>query len=238
MKYLLSFLILFTYETSAFAQSPDAQKILNAARLSTTLTNVEEGLEGALHQGTKKVPITLFLRGEDIQFQYTEEGVQRVFHTRMAAESFQLFEMKNGKTLPFPEKKLTESISGTDLSYEDLALRFFYWPDPILEGSESIAGQSCYRIRLKKPSNVGGRYAGVYVWIHEKYGAFMRIRGHDQSGALLKEFQVEDVMKVGNDTWVLKKMKVSTYDPKSQRRLSITDLIFKNPSSKVLRGLR
>jgi len=219
------------------AQAPDADAILAGARLAATLTQIEEGLQGTLTHGRNKIPIILFLKGKNIQFQFTENGNQRVFHMRLADDSYQLFEIINGKTIDFPRAKLTEPIAGTDLTYEDLALRFFYWPNPKLDGTEDVGGQNCYRLRLDKPKNAAGHYEGVYVWIHTKYGAFMRIRGHDKNGGLVKEFQVEDVMKVSDDVWVLEKMQVATHDPKTGRRVSITDVIFKKPSSKALRGL-
>ncbi len=220
------------------AQAPDANAILAGARLSATLTHMDEGLEGSLTQGRKKIPITLFLKGKDIQFQFTEEGKLRIFHMRLADDSYQLFELIDGKTIDFPRAKLIEPIAGTDLTYEDLALRFFYWPNPKLEATEDVGGQSCYRLRLNKPKDAAGRYEGVYVWIHTKYGAFMRIRGHDSKGGLIKEFQVEDVMQVSDNVWVLEKMQVATHDPKTGRRVSITDVIFKKPSGKALNGLR
>ena len=45
-------------------------------------------------------------------------------------------------------------------------------------------------------------------------------------------------MKVSDNVWVLEKMQVATHDPKTNRRVSITDLIFKKPSGKVPKGLR
>lgn len=220
------------------AQAPDADAILSGARLAATLTQIDEGLQGTLTQGRKKIPITLFLRGKNIQFQFTENGKLRIFHMRLTDDSYQLFELINGKTIDFPREKLIEPIAGTDLTYEDLALRFFYWPNPKLEGTENVGGQSCYRLRLDKPKNAAGRYEGVYVWVHTKYGAFMRIRGHDKNGGLVKEFQVEDVMKVSDNVWVLQKMQVATHDPRTERRVSITDVTFNKPSGKALKGLR
>jgi hypothetical protein len=220
------------------AQAPDAGQILEGARLSATLTKMEEPLQGTLNQGRKKIPITLFLRGKNIQFQFTEDGKLRIFHMRLEDNSYELFEIINGKTIDFPRAKLVEHIAGTDLTYEDLALRFFYWPDPKLEGTEDVGGQKCYRLRLNKPTAAAGRYERVYVWVHTKYGAFMRIRGYDNNHGLLKEFQVEDVMPVGDDIWVLEKMQVSTHDPKTGKRTSITDLIFRKPSKGALKGIR
>lgn len=238
MKFFYFVLCTLALASPLTAQVLDADRILAGARLSATLTHLDKGLEGTLNQGSKKIPITLFLKGKDIQFQFTEEGKRRIFHMRLDDERFQLFEMMDGKQVNFPREKLIQPIAGTDLTYEDLALRFFYWPNPKLEGNEKVAGYDCFKLRLDKPKDSPGRYESVYVWIHTKYGAFMRIRGHNQSGGLIKEFQVEDVMQVSEQVWVLKKMQVATHDPITGRRISITDVIFKKGSSKEFKGIR
>ncbi len=207
--------------------------------MAATLTQLDEGLSGNLRKGGQKVPVTLFLKGKDIQFQYSENaGPWRVFHMRIGDDSFNLFEMIDGKTRGFPAEKLVASIAGTDLTYEDLALRFFYWPNPKLEGQEDVGGQPCYKLRINKPRGSPGHYEVVYVWVHVKFGAFMKIRGHDKNGGVLKEFQVEDIMQIAKDVWTLRKMQVATHDPASGRRLSITDVIFDPPKKSAPRGLR
>lgn len=238
MKSLTSLFLTAVLSSHLAAQEPDANAILEGARLAATLTQIDEGLQGSLTQGSKRIPITLFLKGKDIQFQFTENGKLRIFHMRLGDEKFELFEIIKGKTVNFPRNKLIEPIAGTDLTYEDLALRFFYWPKPKLEGRENVGGQECYRLLVDKPKNAVGRYQRAHVWIHTKFGAFMRIRGYDDNGGLLKEFQVEDVMQVSEQVWVLKKMQVATHDPKTERRISITDVIFKKGSGKELKGIR
>ena len=127
---------------SAHAQQPSAQQILEGARISATLTRLDEGLSGNLRKGNSNTPITLFLKGKDIQFQFSEnKGPWRIFHMRIGDEAFNLFEIADGKTAKFPAEKIVEPIAGTDLTYEDLALRFFYWPDPKLEATEDVGGQ-------------------------------------------------------------------------------------------------
>jgi len=228
--------------TSAHAQQPDANAILEGARIAATLTQLDksEPLRGNLSRGRNKVPIALFLDGKNIQFQFNENNspTWRIFHMRLADSKYDLFEIINGKTLDFPLKKLGEPIAGTDLTYEDLALRFFYWPNPKLEGVENVGDQACYKIRVDRPRGSGGRYEVVYVWIHTKFGAFMKIRGHNKEGKLIKEFQVEDIMKVGDNVWTLRKMQVSTHDPATERRTSITDVVFDTPKKIAPRGLR
>jgi hypothetical protein len=221
------------------AQQPSAQQILEGARMSATLTKLDDGLNGNLRKGSSNTPITLFLKGKDIQFQFSEnKGPWRIFHMRIGDENFNLFEIIDGKTTEFPAAKIVEPIAGTDLTYEDLALRFFYWPNPQLEGTEDVGGQPCYKLRVNKPKAATGRYEVVYVWVHTKFGAFMRIRGHDKNGGLVKEFEVQDIMNVGDNVWTLRKMQVATCDPATGRRLSITDVTFDSPKKVAPRGVR
>ena len=220
------------------AQQPDPKMILEGARMAATLTKLDDGLSGNLRKGNIKTPVTLFLKGKDIQFQFSEKGGPwRIFHMRIGDETFNLFEIIDGKTLKFPAEKIAAPIADTDLTYEDLAMRFFYWPNPKLEAQEDVGGQPCYKIRVNKPKGVAGRYEVVYVWVHTKFGAFMRIRGHDKDGGLVKEFQVEDIMQIDKDVWTLRKMQVSTHDPATARRISITDVTFDSPKKVAPHGL-
>ena len=224
---------------NAIAQAPDPTAILEGARLSASLTKLEKGLSGSIRKGNHKTPVTLFLMGREIQFQFSETpDAPRIFHMRMGDSSYKLFEIIDGKTCDLSAKQLVSPIANTDLTYEDLSMRFFYWPDPKLEGSEMVGGQSCYKIRIDKPQHTPGRYQVVYVWVHEKFGAFMKIRGHDEKGGLLKEFQVEDIMQVADKVWTLRKMQVSSHDPQTGRRTSITDVTFDSPNQVKPRGLR
>lgn len=219
---------------AVFAQN--AQQILEGARVSATLTQVEEGLTGKLNG---KTPIVLFLRGKEIQFQFNEGKDWQKFHMRLSDNSYDLFEMRDNKTFKFPDAKITQSIAGTDLTYEDLALRFFYWPNPTLEGQENIGGRPAYKLRVNKPRGTAGRYDTVYIWVDVKFGAFMQIRGYNNS-RLLKEFKVEDVMEIGGGVWTLKKMQVSSYggDAGKERRSSVTTVTFDSPKKAAPRGLR
>ncbi|MGD7653261.1 MAG: outer membrane lipoprotein-sorting protein, partial [Verrucomicrobiales bacterium] len=177
--------------------------------------------------------------GKDIQFQYTDGKTPKIFHLRMNDQTFNLYEQVNGKMVKFPSSKISAPVAGTDLTYEDLSMRFLYWPNAKHEGVEKVGGQDCYKIRVDRPRGTPGAYEVVYVWVHQKYGAFMRIRGHDKAGKMIKEFQVEDVMKIDNDLWTLRKMQVATHDPKSGRRKSITEVTMDtNRRSAGPRGLR
>lgn len=223
----------------ASAQQPNADAILKGSRMSAALVKLDKGLTGKIQQGRTKVPLTLFLMGKDIQFQFTDGKTPKIFHLRMGDRNFDLYEQVNGKMTKFPDAKISSPVAGTDLTYEDLSMRFLYWPDAKHEGIEKVNGQECYKIRVDRPKGTPGNYQVVYVWVHRKYGAFMQIKAYDNHSGLLKAFEVEDVMKIDDDLWTLRKMQVSTHDPKTGRRKSITKVIM-DTARKTMgpRGLR
>ncbi len=224
---------------AALAQQPDARQILEGARMSATLAKLDDGLSGNISKNGVKTPVVLFLKEKNIQFQFQENKSEwRGFHLRMGDDNFNLMEVIDGKTVAFPPAKIVQPIAGTDLTYEDLAMRFFFWPNPQLEKEEDVGGQPCYKIRVDKPKGSPGRYEVVYVWVHKKFGAFMQVRGHDKTGGLVKEFQVEDVMKISDNLWTLRKMQVATCDPKTDKRVSITDVTFEAPKKAGPKGAR
>lgn len=234
MKHLVFFLLtLAIWIPGALAQ--DAAQIIERARIAATLQNND--LQGTLEKrGGDKADVMLFLKGKNIQFQYSiKGGPWEIFHMRLGKDQYDLFSIDGGKTTQFPDSKLADPVAGTDLSFEDLSLRFFYWPNPILEGSENVKGEDCWKIRLNNPSNAGA-YAAVYVWVHKKFGAFMKIRGHDRSGDLRKEFLVDDIMRLPDGTYTLQKMKVASM--KGGRTTGLSYLLFDKPKKAGPRGLR
>lgn len=225
---ILSFILCLPLHAEAVAE-----KIVNGVRLASTLQ--QNDLNGTLRKNGKRTPIGLFLRGKNIQFQYQKDKKWTVFHMRLNQKNFDLFEIINGKNVALPPKKLGQPIINTDLTYEDLAFRFLYWPHPKIVGEDVIKLQKCHKIRMVNPGN-GGRYDIVYIWVHQKYNALMQVAGYDKNGKLLKRFHVTELMKVTNGQ-TLKKMNVETYNPANGKATGITYLEFKKPEP-VRKGLR
>jgi hypothetical protein len=220
--------------------APNAEQIIGGAKMVAALQQAD--LEGSMSRGRDKVPVALFLRNKDIQFQYWQANAWQKFHLRMNDDLCELFEMINDKQAKFPVNRLATPIAGMDLSYEDLSMRFFYWKNPVLEGSERVGVHNCWKIRLNNPGQ-GGAYQVMYVWIHQKYGAFMKIEGFNRQGQILKRFEVIEVMNIGKnpsgqEVYTLEQMNVSTMNPANGRVLSQTKLIFKKPTAVGPKGPR
>ena len=146
-----------------------------------------------------------------------------------------LFKVVQGKAKPFPPKMIGDAIIGSDVTYEDLSLRFLYWKDATIVGQEKIKMQQCHKIRLRNPGK-DGRYTLVYIWVHQKFGALMQVAGYNAGGQLLKRFHVTELMNVGK-IQTLKKMNVETYKPGTTKVIGITYLEFKEPKKAIRRGL-
>lgn len=215
--------------STVLAQEPDAAKIVEGARVAATLQQTD--LSGSLSKDGKKTPIQLFLRGKDIQFALELGGPTQRFHLRLGDGEYNLFDVgPDGKTTKFPDAKLIQPIAGSDVTYEDLSFQFFYWPGATLQGPpENVNGQSCYKIRLDKPKGGGGQYEVVYVWVHTTQGAFMKVCGFDKQGKLIKQFEVEEIMSIGNGVYTLRKMKVASHN--GDKTTGITNLIFEKPNA-------
>ncbi|MFT5904547.1 MAG: hypothetical protein ACI9E1_000131 [Cryomorphaceae bacterium] len=207
-KLFIAMVITATSAISTLTAHADAaaEKVLRGARFAATLQN--QDLRGHMKKDGSKTPVTLFLRGENIQFQYKVGKTDKRFHMRLLPNQFDLLEIVGGKTRKFNDLKLAEKINKTDLSFEDLSMRFLYWQKSSIEGEEKISGQKCHRVRLENPDKTGD-YRYVYVWVHQKYGSLMRVVGYDAAGGPLKRFQVTDLMKVGKE-YTLKRMRVDS----------------------------
>lgn len=220
--------IILSLTLSPFSQAQTAEEIMSSVRQVAVLQGSQD-LTGVIRKGAKKTPLTLFLRGKDIQFAL-DGGTER-FHLRLNEDNQQLRELVGVKSRPFPDKKIVAPIANTDVSYEDLALKFLYWVNPRIITEEKLNGQLCWRLHVVNPEKTG-RYREVSVWVTKNQRALMRVVGYGPRPASvpLKQFEITDVMKV-NGVFTVETMKVSSFG-KDRRVSGITYLEFENPKLK------
>jgi len=196
------------------AGAPPAEAILKGARQVAVLQH--QSLNGHIKKNGKKTQVALFLQGEDIQFQVadSEKRSWEKFHMKLGENQFNLYEFSGAKAKAFPSSKLSQPIRSSDLTYEDLAMRFLYWKNATVVDQEKVQGQSCWKLRL-----------------------IMQVVGYNAAGKPLKRFQITKLMRVGDD-YTLRTMRVDSIDPASNKSHGVTYLEFDKP--KVIRpsGLR
>jgi len=211
--------------TSVVKADAAAEQILKRTRYAATLQ--QQDLHGKMKKNGAETPVSLFLRGQDIQFYYGAGKANKRFHMRLKENEFDLFDIVGGKTRKFNSKQIAQKINGTDLSFEDLSMRFLYWKNSQVVGEDRISGQKCHIIRLINPGKTGD-YAQVYAYVHKKYGSLMRVIGYNAAGKPLKQFQVTDLMKVGKE-YTLKRMRVDSFNPATNKSIGVTYLEFDKP---------
>lgn len=213
---------------SSLASAQTAKEIIESLRQVTVLQK-EQTLTGVLRKGSKKTPLNLFLRGKDIQF--TLNGGGEGFHLRLKEDEQEFWDITNGKAKRFPADKIGAAVANTDISYEDLALKFLYWPNPQHAGNQKIGFEDCWRIHVVNPDE-NGSYREVSVWVTKKHRALARVVGYGPKPDRrpLKQFEIIDVMKV-NGVFTVETMKVSSFNQKRKVE-GTTYLEFEKPKQR------
>ena len=235
---LLSIVFLVLGLQGGSAQLPNADDLLRTARYVATLNDTN--LKGTLQKSGIKgqVPIELFLlEGQGIEFQVYDGKQWNKFQLKLTDDEYDLYEGIGDSIKRFDKSKVTQPVMGTDLTYEDLAMAFLYWPGGQTLGEESLGfGKDAWKVRLVNPK-AAGNYKTVDVWVHKDSGALMQINGYRADGKCVKVFKVTEIMKVGKGEYSIKTMKVQSYG-EDGRTTGITSLEFKKPKAVVPQGLR
>jgi len=200
---------------------PSAQEILQSVRMLESRQQLD--LDGQLRQNDTVVPFHITQNGPLIRYWFTDPD--EVLQLRLEENGSRLDLVTDDGAEKFPPEKLNEKIRGTGVTYEDLALKFIYWPDGRLLGDETVHARSCWKLQLTAPSR-DTQYANVFLWADKKSSALMRLEGYDADGKLLKRFEVVATQKI-NNRWFLKQMRVEEMQPGTNKVQSRTYLEIK-----------
>ena len=91
--------------------------------------------------------------------------------------------------------EFNQKVRGTAITYEDLALRFIYWPNAKVVGEDYIHTRRVWKLELQPPGRQS-QYSRVILWCEQQSGALMRMEGYDWNGKLTKRFGVVSVQKI------------------------------------------
>ncbi len=170
-------------------------------------------LHGQLRQNDVVVPFQLVQNGTQVRYIFTnpDEALQ----LQLGEKDSRLEEITREGAEKVKPAQFDRKVRGTELTYEDLALKFLYWPDADLLGSDNVRTRACWKIELKPPSKQS-QYSRVLLWVDKNSGALMRMEGYDSNGQLAKRFEVISAQKI-DDRWFLKQMRIETLQPGTKR---------------------
>src|SRR6476469_1088669 len=206
--------------TSTWAQNfPDADELLANVRLRQSQQQID--LQGQLRQEEKIVPFHLVQNGPVIG--YIFNNPDETLQLRIGEKDSRLVEINRSGSEKIT--RLNEPVRSTAITYEDLALKFLYWPNARVTGSAFIRTRNCWKLQLQSPAR-DLQYGSILLWVDKDSGALMRMEGYDSSAKLIKRFEVVSAQKI-EDRWYLKQMRVEKIDPKSNKATARTYLEIK-----------
>jgi hypothetical protein len=92
--------------------------------------------------------------------------------------------------------KLTESILGSDLTYQDIIENFFRWKNQAITGQEAVGRVNCIVLESKPGSSDATPYRLVKSWIDPKKLVALRVIKYDKAG---KPAQQIDTTQIARD---------------------------------------
>ena len=201
--------------------APSAKEILESVRMQQTRQQID--LKGQLRQNAIKVPFHLIQSGTVVRYIFSDP--EEALQLQIGENDTRLDEVSREGVEKVTPAKFDQKVRGTDITYEDLALKFLYWPDAEVVGADNIRTRNCWKLQLRAPSRQS-QYASVLLWVDKASGALMRMEGFDADGRLAKRFEVISAQKIEN-RWFLKQMRIEQLQPGTKRVLSRTYLEIK-----------
>jgi len=191
--------------TTASTVGDDPYEIL--AKVRQNQTGQHRVLDGQLRHGETVIPFRLTMDEGEITYQFFNPDEALVLH--LNDKGAQLDEVtKKGTERVVSEAQYDKSIRGTEISYEDLAMRFLYWPVAKIAGEEVMLTRNCWKLRVEPGSEKNSQYGYVMLWIEKQSGGLAQVETYDRSGNLVKRFKANSVQRAAGGGYILKEMRI------------------------------
>jgi hypothetical protein len=191
---------------------PDGGKVLEMVRMSQAMQEWPK-LTGRLRNDVpddgKRHPFELTMAGGKILFEF--KAPDEALELDLAQGGTKLNRRVDGKNTAVAESAYGTSVRGTSVNYEDLSMRFLYWPGATVLHEDTVSSMKCWVVRVVNPDR-RGPYHTVDVWVHKDSGAIAKMEAHDRAAKKVKSFRVSKGQRY-NKAWILKQMQVESHDP-------------------------
>ena len=203
----------------ALSENPTARELLALVRLNETAQNRELG--GRLRMATSEqkivIPFRLSMHGSNITYQFANPP--EAFILRLGETTSRLDRVTgSGKSEKITGAKLDDLVRGTDISYEDLSLKFLYWNNAVVEkDKEHLMTRSCWIVRAVPSGKAESQYDMVRLWI-EPTGGLLQAECY-AGGKLIRRFKVIDVQSAHETGgYILKTLRIQRLDENGKDR--------------------
>jgi negative regulator of sigma E activity len=169
------------------------------------------------------VPFRLTQTGALIKYSFANPP--EALQLRLGETDSKLEQLSGAGVEKITPAQFDRKVRGTPITYEDLALKFLYWPNARVAGEEPVRSRRCRKIEMQAPTR-DSQYSSVTLWVDMNSGALMELEGYDWSGRLVKRFEVISAQKI-EGRWFLKQMRIEALDPATHKVQSRTYLEIK-----------
>ena len=161
-------------------ESPTADQIVDAIKTGLPVLGP---LQGILKTNGTGIPVSVNLTASRIRIGL--ENPKRDITLDIGGNSWSLQEETGGSTRELPAAEYSLGVAGSNLSYEDLSMRYLFWPKRELRSDVRIKLQECFVVDLFNPDRLG-EYSVVRLSVRKESGAIMRMQGYDWDGKRIK----------------------------------------------------
>jgi outer membrane lipoprotein-sorting protein len=201
-----AFLIAIILSPAHAQNDPDAREILKTVRVAQSAQN--HTLNGQLRTGSKKVPFQLSMKEGTARWQFSDPP--QTILLRLGENSSTLEETTPDGKQKVSGSKFDDPVRATDITYEDLSLRFLYWKDAKVEGDQTIMMTDSWQLLVQPPSAGSSSYSKVRLWIGKENGALLKAEAYGRDGKLARVFRVVSGQKLDDGLWILKSMRIES----------------------------
>jgi hypothetical protein len=166
------------------------------------------------------IPFQLQLKGPEFDYKFVNPP--ETIKLQLTDTGSVLTDQKTAAERVLTGSKLSESVRGTDITYEDLSLRFIYWKNAKFEGEQRVRTITC-SIVLVQPSVRNSEYGSVRLWIAKDRGALIKAEGYNWQGKAIKRFEVISGQQIEGKT-IFKQIRIERLDPENGKVVSRTYL--------------
>ena len=213
------FLLLIIFGNAHAA--PPAQEILATAR--HRVAEQEINVAGQLRENGRIVPFRLTQTGPVIRYSFMNPDEALQLRLGDTAANLEAISGSGVDKISGPE--FSQKVRDTAITYEDLALKFIYWPGAAVVGEDYVATRRVWKVELKPPGR-DSQYSKVFIWCDQNGGALLKMEGYDWNGRLTRRFEVISAQKI-EGRWFLASMRIEQLDPNSGKRTAMTYLDIK-----------
>jgi hypothetical protein len=206
------------------AEGMSAEEIVSMVHRSRALNDYD--LNGELTKGKVGVPFNIKLKDSLIHFKF--ENPRQHINLDITEKGYRLKEVTAGSNKEVPAAMYASGVRGTDMTYDDLSMRYLYWPKKVKIGEETLKTRRCYVVDLYNPQKLGEYYL-VRIFVDKESGGLIRLNAYDWNGKLIKTCAVTAAMKLEKGETLMKTMEVIRYVPGTKKVAGETTFELKKP---------